>query len=152
MMETGTPLLIARCFGVVVRQSHTPTNPASHFHFFIRHLLILTFVIACMIALGKLVNPFLAPHRGWVLGIIHYAVMAFVFGVVPAWLILATAKPVPYGIGWMAIVVCLTYCLGRSRYAYMGMNLMSAVTETVAVVVSLLIVRSWGYRLVRLPR
>lgn len=85
-----TPLLIARCFGVVVRQSHSPTNSASHFHFFIRHLLILTFVIACMIALGKLVYPLLAPHRGWVLGVIRYAVMAFVFGVVPAWLILAT--------------------------------------------------------------
>ncbi len=148
----ATPLLFARCFGVAVRLSHSPTNPACHFHFFIRHLLIMTFVIACMIALGKLVYPLLAPHRVWVLGVIRYAVMAFVFGVIPVWLILATTKPVPYGIGWMATVACMTYSLGRSRYADWGMSLMSAVMETVAVVASLLIVRSWGYRLVRLPR
>jgi FtsH-binding integral membrane protein len=94
------------------------------------------------------VGPHITPWLSLFEVAIFYG-MFILMGVVPVWLILATRRPVPYGIGWVAISACTAYCVGWI------VDIPAAICVTTAatvVVVSLLVVRSYGYRLVRLPR
>ena len=71
-------------------------------------------------------------------------------GVFPVWFVLATKQPVLYGVGLVAVGACAGYCLARIGHDDVGIWTTATATEAMAVVVSLLVVRSCGYRLVRL--
>lgn len=144
----ATLLLIARCFQVIIHVDCSPATRASRLQFSIRHLLILTFMVACVVTLGKMVQP---PITQWLslLEVAVYAVMYIVVGLVPVWLILATKRPVPYGIGLVAVSACSAYCV----VGIISVEaLICVATGAMVVMVSLLVVRRCGYRLVRLPR
>jgi hypothetical protein len=144
----AAPLLIARCFHTVIHVDGSSAIRANRLQFSIRQLLLLTFVVACVVTLGKVVLPHITPWLSlFEVGI--FAGMFILMGVVPVWLILATRRPVSYGIGWVAVCACTAYCVGW----IVGVPALTCVTTAATVVVvSLLVVRSWGYRLVRLPR
>jgi len=76
-----------------------------------------------------------------------------VVGIAPIWFILATKRPVFYSVGLGAVGAGLGLglgCIVRSGDAVVWVT--ATTTETLALVLSLLVVRSGGYRLARLPR
>jgi prolipoprotein diacylglyceryltransferase len=79
-----------------------------------------------------------------------YGVTFGVVGVLPVWFILATKQPVLSSVGLVAVGACAGYCLGRVFHDDVGIWTTATATEAMAVVVSLLVIRSCGYRLVRL--
>jgi hypothetical protein len=85
----ATPFLIARYIGIVISADSSPTTKAIRIQFAIRHLLILTFVVACVFSFGRVAQSFPSPQRQVIYVVICYAVMFFVVGVVPAWFLLA---------------------------------------------------------------
>ena len=139
-----TPLLIVRFFGVVIHLGSSSVAPVGHIQFSIRHLMILTFVIACLISIGKLVQPHLFFE------LLLIALMFGLVGVLPVWFVLATKRPMIFSIGLVAVGACAGYCLGRA-FGEEEMWMTATATEALAVAISLLVVRSCGYRLVRLP-
>ena len=149
-------MLIVRFIAGPIRPERLPVVAARRHQFSIRHLLIVMSVIACLTAIGKLVQP-LVDASGDLLfvGLILYAVMYDVIGIIPVWFVLATKRPVIYGIFVVAVEACLAYCLGRianSGSNAVGMLVMTVLaTEAMSVAVSLLVVRSCGYRLMRMP-
>jgi hypothetical protein len=159
----ATPLLISRSFYTMIHMDWPSANRTTRLQFSILHLLMVTFLVACVVTLGKVVPHFFVnPHRQVIFGVADYAVLYVavgaivtgVAGIIPAWLILATKRPVLYGIGLVAIPACLGYCLSwiiNSPKAS-GVVLIVLTTPALVVVVSLLVVRSCGYRLVRLPK
>jgi hypothetical protein len=150
----STPFLIARYIGIVFSTDSSPTTKAIRIQFAIRHLLILTFVVACVFSFGRVAQSFPSPQRLAIYVVICYATMFIVVGVVPAWFILATKWPVPYGIASVAISACSGYCLGQIiNTPEDRVPVLAVVTATALVVVaSLFVVRLCGYRLVRLPK
>ena len=118
--------------------------------FSIRHLMILTFVVACLITIGKWVQPHL-PHGGMFYRLLLLALRL-------AWLASS-----PFGLSWPRDSRCCTAsawwpwepvqatALHGSDDGDVGIWMTATATEATAVVVSLLVVRSCGYRLVRLP-
>ena len=151
----ATLLLIVRGFDIVIHVNASPVTLASRVQFSIRHLLILTFVIACLVAFGKMSQPYCAFGRETFLAWIFFNVMRSVIGVAPVWFVMATKRPVLYGIGWVPVAVFLHYCLlwieGAIRFGDVR-PMPYLATPVMAVVLSLLVVRSYGYRLVRLPK
>lgn len=149
----ATPLLIARACRIVIQADSSAITLASRLQFSIRHLLVLTSVVACVIALGKVVQPRI---REWFNAseIVFYAASLILLGVVSSWLILATKRPVSYGVGLVAMSACSGYFPGLSSIfgvTASGMTAFTA-TSTSVVVVSLLVVRRCGYRLVQLRK
>lgn len=143
------PLLIARFFRIVIRRGDSPVVPVDPIQFSIRHLIIATFVVACLITIGKLMQPLLSRGQDSLLAI---AVTLGIVGVLPVWFTLASKWPPVPSIGVVIVGTCIGYCLGwlfRNQELYW---MTATATEELSVVVTLLIVRSWGYRLVRLPR
>ena len=149
----ATPLLIARAGRIVIQADSSATTLTSRLQFSVRNLLVVTFVVACVIALGKVVRPLILEwHEAS--EIVFYAAVLILLGVVAAWLILATKRPVPYGVGMVVMAAFADDYLGFSRYLGKSASGMIAftTTSTSAVVVSLLVVRRCGYRLVQLPK
>jgi len=145
------PLLIARFFRVAVRLDCSPAGSLGRIQFTIRHLMILTFVVACLTTVGKWVQPYL-PHGGVRFELLLGTVMFGSVGVLPVWFVLATKQPVLYSVGLVAVGAGAGYCLAKiSRAGNEGIWMTAAASEAMAVVASLLVVRSCGYRLVRLP-
>ena len=142
------PLLIVRFFRLALRLDSFHAASAGHIQFTIRHLMILTFVVACLITIGKWLQPHL-PQGDTFFRLLLFTVTFGVVGVLPVWFVLATNRPVLYSIGLVAVGACAGYCLGRILHE-LGIWTTATATEAVAVVVSLLVVRSCGYRLVRL--
>ena len=148
----STPLLVAHYFRIVIQVDSSPTTLASRLRFSIRHLLVLTFMVACAITLGRIV---LLDHsqRQFVLGLLALGTLFQLTGFVPAWLILATRRPVPYGIGLVAISAGVGFSIGWIDEPPASVSLMTVLaTGSSVVVTSLLVVRHCGYRLVRLPK
>ena len=143
------PLLIVRFFRLALRLDSFHAASAGHIQFTIRHLMILTFVVACLITIGKWLQPHL-PQGDTFFRLLLFTVTFGVVGVLPVWFVLATNRPVLYSIGLVAVGACAGYCLGRILHE-LAIWTTATATEAVAVVVSLLVVRSCGCRLVRLP-
>jgi hypothetical protein len=152
IVSVSPPLLVARYFRIVIQVDSSPTTLASRLRFSIRHLLILTFMVACAITLGRIVLQD-SPQRDFLLGLMIYGTIFQLTGFVPVWLILATKRPVTYGVGLVAISACVGYSLGWNVNPPASVSIMTALaTGTSVVVVSLLVVRLCGFRLVRLPK
>jgi hypothetical protein len=144
------PLLMVRLLRVAIHLDCFSVVSVARIQFSIRHLMILTFVVACLITIGKLVQPF--AHGGVRFWLFWLAFTLSVVGILPVWFVLATKQPVLYSVGLIAVGACAGYCLARIGFVGEEKIWMTATaTEAMAVVVSLLVVRSCGYRLVRLP-
>jgi hypothetical protein len=144
------PLLIARAMQVGIHLNLSPTEQWRRLQFSIRHLLVLMIVVACVISVGKLIQNQLDDVETFVL-LLSIAFASSVVGVLPVWCVLGTKGRILYRIGLLVLGVCPGFCLGLllDNVVYLTSVM---VAETAAVVVSLLVVRSWGYRLVRLPK
>ncbi len=160
LIIVGTVSMMAVTFVVrfiagPIRQERSPVVAASRHQFSIRQLLILMSVIACLTAIGKLVQPLVDPAGdGSFVVLILYAIVYDVIGFIPVCFVLAMKRPVIYGICVVVVEACLAYFLGR--IANPGSNtdvMMMSVTaiEATSVAVSLLVVRSCGYRLIWMP-
>jgi hypothetical protein len=143
------PLLIVRCCRVVIHLDFSPAPAAGRIQFSIRHLMILTFVVACLVSIGKLVQPHLSRGHPTT-EILLLALLFGVVGILPVWFTLATRRPTLYGLGLVAVGAGAGYCYGWKVFGDEKIWMTATTTEAVAVVVSLLVVRSCGYRLVRL--
>lgn len=147
----AVPLLIVRGFRVVIQVDSSPTTLASRLRFSIRHLLILTFVVACVVSFGKIVHPLILQWQ-FIIEVIVYATICIVVGILPVWIALATKRPVPYCIGFVIVAAVAGYYIGRAYSEVDGVWMIVTATEAVTVILSLLVVRSCGYRLVRVPK
>lgn len=144
------PLLIVRFFRIAIRLDDSPVASVGRIQFSIRHLLILTFVVACLTSIAKLVQPFL--FHGQIIDLFLITLAFGVVGILPVWFVLATKWPTIFSIGVVAVGAGAGYCLGRGYGGTETLAMTLTATEALSVVVSLLVVRSCGYRLVRLPR
>jgi hypothetical protein len=150
-MFVALPLLIVRLFKIAIRPDSVPDAAAGRIQFSIRDLMLLTFVVACLTTIGKWGQPYF-PH-GEILFQVLLLLIAFAgVGVLPVWFILATKQPVLYSVGLVAVGGGAGYCLARilHRADEGGCFLVLTATEAMGVAVSLLVIRSCGYRLVRL--
>ena len=145
--------MIVGCFRVRICVSTVPKTAVPRFQFTIRQLLILTFAVACLVSLGKwlgpdLVNvtePFLAALIGLVLGAV---------GLLPVWPVLGTRQPILPSMIAVGIAAGLGFGLASLFPPLAGLAAFwTTITsvEALSLVASLLVVRSCGYRLVRLP-
>jgi len=147
-----TVLLIARFFKVVLQIDASSVTSGGRIQFSIRHLMILTSVVACLLTIGKWLQPFFYYDT------ILFAMLLLggifgVVGVVPVWSVLATKRPVLYSLGVVALGVSAGYCYAWTRTSGQeGVWMTATATEVTALVLSLFVVRSCGYRLLRLPR
>ncbi len=144
------PLLIARAMQIGIHLNRSPTEPLRRLQFSIRHLLVLMIVVACVISAGRVIQNNLDDMETFVL-LLSIAFASSVVGVLSVWCVLGTKGRILYRIGLLVLGVCPGFCLGLlvDDVVY---STSVMVAETVAVVVTLLLVRSWGYRLVRLPK
>jgi hypothetical protein len=142
------PLLIGRFFRVAVCLDSSSVGSVGRIQFCIRHLMILTFIIACLLTIGRSVQPYF-HHGGLFFQLLVFAVTFALVGIFPVWFILTTKQPVLYSIGLVAVGACAGHCVGRLFHDEADIWRTAAATEAMAVVVSLLVVRSCGYRLVR---
>ena len=145
-------MLIMRLLKVAIHLGSLPVASTGRIQFSIRQLMILTFVVACLITIGKWVQPYFT-HGEILFPVLLMAVMFGLVGVFPVWFVLATKQPLLYSVGLVAVGACAGYCFARISTAAGNEGIWMTVmaTEAMAVVVSLLVVRSCGYRLVRLP-
>ena len=144
-------LLIVRLFRFAIGSDHLPVTSADHVQFSIRHLMNLTFVIACLLTIGKAVQPYFPPGK-WLIKPLLLAVTFGLVGVIPVWFVLATKRPVLLGVGLVAVGACAGFCLASiDNFRNVGLWMTAATVEAMVVVLSLLIVRFCGYRLLRRP-
>ncbi len=94
-------LLIVRSFRVVIHQVSQPITMTTRIQFSIRHLMVLTLVIACLVSIGRFLQPFL-PHGDSWFRLLLFAVTGGIVGILPVWFVLATNRPVRYGVGVIA--------------------------------------------------
>lgn len=140
-------LLIVRFLVGAIHREGLPDCSQRRPQFTVRQLLILTFAIACLVTVGKAVQPFV-PQNGLLPFLVRFAVIPAVIGVSPVWAVMAAKRPVRYGMLTVAVVVLAGYSSGR--FAYPGVEniwIIATTTEVLVVIVSLLVVRSCGYRL-----
>ena len=145
-------LLSVRCFGVRIVLDSLPVTSSVRIQFSIRHLFILTFLVACLFTIGKSVQPYIFSGD-LPFGLLLFITAAGIAGVLPVWFVLATRQPVPYSIGLVGVEAFAGYYAGRLdalNTESISMMILTSI-EALVVVVSLLVVRFCGYRLVRLP-
>ncbi|MHB0958295.1 MAG: hypothetical protein ACYC0X_12515 [Pirellulaceae bacterium] len=148
-------MLIVRCITGAIYHDRSSTGATRRRQFSIRHLFVLTSVIACLTAIGKLVQPLVdASFHGTFVRVILCCIVYAVIGIIPMWSVLATKRPVFYGICVVAVKVFLAYRLGQIGDPNSNPDVLLIIgiaTEATSVTMSLLVVRSWGYRLMPMP-
>ena len=141
-------LLIVRFFRIAIHRTAVAPAFAAPIQFSIRHLLILTFVVACLASVGKWTQAYL-PHSEVLLFLLLLAAMFGGVGVLPVWFILATKQPLLYSIGLVAVGACAGYWIaGTADAGEQAFWTTVTSTQAMAVIVSLLVLRSGGYRLI----
>jgi hypothetical protein len=144
------PLLIARSLRVALRRDSSLLQQAQRVQFSIRHLLVLMVVVACVISIGRLIRDHLDDGDVFI-KLISLALTCAVIGVVPVWLVLTAKLRILYSIGLVMVGACAGYYFAQGYSDGVTLWTSAMATEAVAAVASLLVVQSWGYRLVRLP-
>ena len=143
---TATALfLMVRFFRVRLHHVSDEMTVLTKLQFSVRSLLVLTFVVACFVTVGKSLRPHvpdvpyldLASVTQLLVGLVPFLVT----GLVSVWPILGTRQPIL----WSILLVVVAVGVG---YIFHPIYLM---TQALVLVASLLVVRSCGYRLVRLP-
>ena len=122
---SALPLLLVRLFRVAIRLDSSSAGSVERFQFTIRHLLTLTFVVACLISIRNCVEPYaielVETPDGVVSDYFDEAVYYWLFpaavvgvlGILPVWFVLATKQLVLSCVGLLAAGVCAGYWLGR---------------------------------------
>jgi hypothetical protein len=141
------PLLLARCFGLRTRHDSDQVTPATEMQFSIRHMMILTLVVACLLALAKWQQRYLDLDN-WPLLAVIASPFATV-GLVAVWAVLG-AKRLLIGVPiLLAVAVGAGYGLEKLVGGPGPEFIPATLTEALSLTVSLLVVRSCGYRLRR---
>jgi hypothetical protein len=146
-------LLIVRCFRVRICVTTVSNTPDSRFQFSIRQLLILTTAIACITSLGKWLGPHMTPRADFSLVALIGFVLAAV-GLISVWPVLGTRQPILPSTMAVVIAAGIGFCLAMMFPPVAAVELLwITITsiEALSLIVSLLVVRSSGHRLVRLP-
>jgi hypothetical protein len=119
--------------------------------FSIRDMMIVTFAVGCLLALAALQCGF--DFDEWLVLTIITVPFATV-GLVAAWGVLGTKRPFISVVVLFAVAVGAGYSVEKMLGPGQGFdNWMTAtVTKAISLAVSLLLVRSWGYRLRRASR
>ena len=145
-------LLVVRCFKVRICVATVDQAAAHRMQFTIRQLLALTFAVACLVSLGK----WLAPHVMNVTGPLILTLIGLVLatvGLLSVWPALGARHPVLPSLILIVVAAGVGFCFAQfppmSGMASFWMTITSV--EALSLVPSLLVVRSCGYRLVRLP-
>jgi hypothetical protein len=145
-------LLVVRCFRFRICGTAVDRTAVHRFQFSIRHLLILTFAVACLVSLGKWLGPHLIPatepFRLAIIGLLLATV-----GLMTVWPVLGTRHPLLPSMIATGVAAGLGFGLTRLFPHFAGMTAVWTTipsVEALSLVASLLVVRSWGYRLVRL--
>jgi len=141
-------LLLARCFGFRTRHTSDQVTPATEMQFSIRHLMILTLVVGCLLALAKWQQRYLDVDD-WPLLALIAAPFATV-GLVSVWVILGARRPFVGIVVLFAVAVGAAYGIEKSLGSPpFFAALITTMTQAISLAVSLLLVRSWDYRLRR---
>jgi len=114
--------------------------------------MVLTIVIACLLTLGKWVR-IVSPRGNWNFQLLLLSLAFGVVGVAAVGMVLAPKRVALYCVGVVVVGACVGYGFGRiSDFGLPEFWMNATVTEAITLVLSLLVVRSGGYRLMRLPR
>jgi len=142
------PLLLARCFGLRTRHDSDQKSPAKEMQFSIRHMMILTLVVACLLVLAKWQQPYLRFDDFF---LVVLSICFATVGLVAAWGVLGTKRPLLGIPVLLAVAVSAGYGLEKSLGPGPGFAILVTVmlTEALSLTVSLLVVRSCGFRLRR---
>jgi hypothetical protein len=159
---SALPLLLARFFRVAIRLDSTTVGSPERTKFSIRHLLTLTLVVAVLIATRNCVEPYaievIETPDGAVLNYLDEAVYDWLspivvagLSILPIWFVLATKQPMLPCVGLLAAAVSAGNWLARFYDDAVSLGVIFTISEAMVVAVSLFVIRSCGYRLVRLP-
>ena len=136
--------LVVRFFRVRLHHVSDEMTVLTKLQFSVRSLLALTFVVACLVTVGKWLRPRLpdvpyldlASVAEWLVALVPFLVA----GLVSVLLILGTRRPIL----WSILLVVVAVSVGC---IFHPIHLM---TQALVLVASLVAVRSCGYKLVRL--
>jgi len=146
-------LLVVRCFRVRICVATVDQAAAHRMQFTIRQLLVLTFAVACLVSLGK----WLAPHLTNATEPLLLTLIGHVFatvGLLSVWPALGARHPVLPSLILIVLAAGVGFCFAKFLSPMSGMaSFWMTITsvEALVLVASLVVVRSCGYRLVRLP-
>jgi hypothetical protein len=149
-------VLSARCFRLRIILVGADETAAPPMQFSIRQLLFLTFAVACMLSLGKYLEPNSTLPQGVLLVLVLFGLLAAILGLLSVWPVLGARAPVVPILMMIIAATGLGACFGwlcpfYGDTAYFWVSMLFAFVEAVSLVASLLVVRSGGYRLMRLP-
>ncbi len=141
--------IVLRVSGSVIQPGWLDAARARRLQFSVRQLMIVTLLVGCLAAVGRALPSYAIDAR-WLSGAILWGAVSAWFGLVPVWPALATTHPVRYGIESVVVAATIACCLGRIAANGDEALLTTGIAiEATVVVVSLLVVRSCGYRLTR---
>jgi hypothetical protein len=147
-------LLVVRCFRVRICVATVDQAAARRIQFTIRQLLVLTFAVACLVSLGKWLAPHLLNVNEPLMLTLIGLILATV-GLLSVWPALGARHPVLPSLILTVVAAGVGFCFAQflpgppGDVASFWMTITSV--EALVLVASLVVVRSWGYRLVRLP-
>lgn len=162
-VSVAAVLLAFRLSGFRIAWPASRRATAARMQFSIRHLMLLTVVVACLLAFAKSVKlREISGDEAFLLSFLARVTVLLVLpGLTSVWPLLGTRNPL-VGLGIFAASAVGTVCLGQVLFmeesrllvhplamlAFVGPPLLA---EVLVLAVSLLIVRQWGVRLGRLP-
>lgn len=149
--------LTLRCFRIRICGAPEQESPVRHMQFAIRDLMLLTFAVACFVTLAKWIAPsvtdLLTLFELFELSLL--VLVLAVVGLLSVWPVLGARQPLPASAISLVVSAGVGFCVVWSlRHDLEGAALWAVLTatEALSLAVSLFVVRSCGYRLVRLPR
>jgi hypothetical protein len=148
--STTIVLLIPRSLRIAIHSISAPVVSVVRIQFAIRHLMLLTFVIACLITVGKLL-----PRYVWNGRMMACELTLGLVGIAPVWPALSPQRSTILCLVGLALAGSAGITIGhfamRALFSRDQIWLTVTMTQTIVVALSLLIVRSAGYRLRRSP-
>jgi len=149
-------LLVIRCFRVRICVATVDQAAARRIQFTIRQLLVLTFAVACLVSLGKWLAPHLLNVNEPLMLTLIGLILATV-GLLSVWPALGARHPILPSLILIVVAAGVGFCLAQflpgpplGGLASFWVTITSV--EALSLVVSAHVVRSCGYRLVRLPQ
>jgi hypothetical protein len=150
-------LLIARFLGLRISAGRIRFSGLARMQFYIRHLMILMFLVACLLSLGQWFKPFLLDvlsDRKFSSMLVRVSVTFAAIGVGSVWAVFGNRHPVLVSIAFVLLSAGIGFWLAQDEVLRL-IEFPAAVptfVESVVLVVSLLVFRAEGYRLAWLPR
>jgi len=145
-------LTVCRCFGLRICPIGVDTSHKTAAQFSIRHLMLLTLIVACVTALAKWLQPHVDTDGDFLM-LLLITVPFVILGLVAVWAILGTEHPRLV----IVVVLLLAVLLGLSLKAVVGLLdagywITATMTTALAVIVSLYAIRRCGFRVTRRPK